>query len=565
MAKKNTSKDGEKTAIGFVSSIMGLPANENRFSFIIYKNDNSEDRALLTQFDIVKVKRSATQNEDDYVYGVVEQVQSICDAPDHMANFISSNFGQQSEEQSGGIDRIRFYLVSAKTIYNEKSIFFPVRTGDKVYLCEKEDIHKVLYVKDNSKDVFFHIASFEMYRGCSQSKPLLADLNRNYLLGPDGAHLNISGMSGVASKTTKAMTVLWSLFNNYKDVSVVIFNTKDKDLLNIANPSGKDKSKYKDILNNINNTWGVKSIDVFEPRMDDNNDSNKYCLDFTTQKNNKNLDLLTAMDTDESGTMDSCINCIQTNNTINGWDQLNSIEDDLQKKGVQKVSVQKFLRLKERVFSKNKSIFQNEEESAQADITTRVKENLNKHRITVVDLAPLDPLQQAFVFGSVIRQIKEHCADQNNKNKKKVAVFIDELNKYASFDTPPNAPILKNLIDIAETGRSIGLCLVTAEQSLSIIHKRIKANFSNQIFGRTGVVELTQPDYLMIPESYKQRLSYFQHKDGLISSACLNSNLLLAEFPDKFYADSSKKTDGGTNQKEESKAPKGKSTSKKKS
>lgn len=51
-------------------------------------------------------------------------------------------------------------------------------------------------------------------------------------------------------------------------------------------------------------------------------------------------------------------------------------------------------------------------------------------------------------------------------------IFIDELNKYASQDTPKSSPILHQVLDIAERGRSLGIVLFSAEQFRS----SVKAN-----------------------------------------------------------------------------------------
>lgn len=42
----------------------------------------------------------------------------------------------------------------------------------------------------------------------------------------------------------------------------------------------------------------------------------------------------------------------------------------------------------------------------------------------------------------------------------KIIVFVDELNKYASKDTPNSSPILQQLLEVAERGRSLGINLI---------------------------------------------------------------------------------------------------------
>ena len=576
MANMSTEQMNSETPIGLVSSTIGFPANENRFSFIITNNDEGDkDAAILNQFDIVKVKRSATSKDSlDYVYAVVEQVQSLSDAPDHVANYISYNFGQSGIEDAL-MDRIRFYLVTAKVSYNKESNFFPVRTGDKVYLCNIDELDNVLYANYNSDD-FFPIARHTMYKGSKNPIKLTAKINKNYLLGPLAAHLNISGMSGIAAKTTKAMTILRELYlhSGNETVSLVIFNTKGEDLLNLEQINSEG---YQDLDEGTKKKWS-NNICVLRPNSEGYqacSNPTSFVMDFSVQKKRMNLDVLVSADPDDSGTMALYIDRVSKIEEISSWSDLrkDTLSSRIQDKALSN-SHGKFQRLVCGVIPEdvNNSIFYylkdtetGQNRNMDHDLSNILKSKLDNEtpNIIVIDLASLpNQNQQSYVFGCAIREIQRYSKEQVHG---KVAVFIDELNKYASEDIPATSPILKTLIEIAETGRSDGVCLVTAEQSLSVINKRIKANIATNIYGKTGTVELTQADYLSIPPSFKERLSIFQNKDGLISSPTMNAGFLLAEFPDKFYADSSKKTDGGTNQKEESKAPKGKSTSKKKS
>lgn len=522
--------------IGFVSSTVSAPANENRFTFIIKKTEENKESFILNQFDLVKIERTLIDIAP--IFAIVESISSFCDAPDHVANFVSSNFGQAP---SGSIDRIAFYSVTARVLLNEDGVYFPVKTGDKVYTCDEEDAYKALYADYcQKKNDYFPIALQTMYKGNKEKIDLCTLLNETFLLGPDAAHLNVSGMSGMASKTTKVMTILRELFYHSQSLSIIIFNTKDKDLLSIKEDNhALDTDIYTSLTSQHKNTinWN-KSITILRP----NDNSSKvtkgrYTLDFDTQKNLEYLDLLVAMD-DDSGTMDSCVKSAQTDSSITTWDNLKTTPLkinplDTKSEPINSQTQNKFKRLLGRVITDKSTSLFTLKSSINTDITVLVEKYLKAGRVIVVDIAPLDSLQQAIVFGSVLRTAQAYRRRKDSKNK--VALFIDEVNKYASYDTPNQAPILQNLIDIAETGRSIGLCLVTAEQSLSIIHRRIKANFSNMLFGKTGPLELSQPDYMMIPDSYKQRLTTFQHKDALVSTSNLNAGLIHAVFPDKFY------------------------------
>lgn len=59
--------------------------------------------------------------------------------------------------------------------------------------------------------------------------------------------------------------------------------------------------------------------------------------------------------------------------------------------------------------------------------------------------------------------VYDNGADEDTKSPDKIIVFIDELNKYASSDAPKNSPILRQVLDVAERGRSLGMVLFAAD------------------------------------------------------------------------------------------------------
>ena len=72
-------------------------------------------------------------------------------------------------------------------------------------------------------------------------KPVYGNLE--FLDGTRGAHVNISGISGVATKTTYALFLLYGLFHstslrNAHSTHAIIFNVKGEDLLWLDKPNG---------------------------------------------------------------------------------------------------------------------------------------------------------------------------------------------------------------------------------------------------------------------------------------------------------------------------------------
>ena len=81
---------------------------------------------------------------------------------------------------------------------------------------------------------------------------------------------------------------------------------------------------------------------------------------------------------------------------------------------------------------------------------------------------------------------------------KKVIVFVDELNKYASTDSG-NSYLKQTLLEISERGRYLGLILFSAQQFKSQVHKRIVGNCGTSIYGRMDMDELAFAGYSVMP------------------------------------------------------------------
>lgn len=146
---------------------------------------------------------------------------------------------------------------------------------------------------------------------------------------------------------------------------------------------------------------------------------------------------------------------------------------------------------------------------------------------------------QAFVFGDTIReiynfQLGEKNTNEGNRPPSKIIIFIDELNKFASSDSPKDSPILKQILDIAERGRSLGIILFGAEQFKSAIHSRVTGNSSTFAYGRTNAIELSKSDYKYISPVYKNMLTRLKQGEYIIQNPIFRS-LLNIKFPKPIY------------------------------
>lgn len=129
--------------------------------------------------------------------------------------------------------------------------------------------------------------------------------------------------------------------------------------------------------------------------------------------------------------------------------------------------------------------------------------------------------------------------DQDDRSSKmpvpkRIIIFVDELNKYAPSTSGKNSPLLANLLDITERGRSEGVALFSAEQFRSAIHERIKGNCGTNVYGRTNAIEVSRPDYKFVPTVYANMMTRLK-KGDLILHHPVFKTLLKIQFPFPSY------------------------------
>jgi DNA helicase HerA-like ATPase len=138
------------------------------------------------------------------------------------------------------------------------------------------------------------------------------------------------------------------------------------------------------------------------------------------------------------------------------------------------------------------------------DLRHRTDHSLTTSRaqVTVIDLHNLPDRAQRFVVGVSLRQ-EFHRKEQQGTARPLMFVVLDELNKYAPRDG--DSPIKQILLDVAERGRSLGVILIGAQQTASEVERRIVANCSIRVAGRLDSAEASRPEYGYLPPAQRQR------------------------------------------------------------
>ena len=123
-------------------------------------------------------------------------------------------------------------------------------------------------------------------------------------------------------------------------------------------------------------------------------------------------------------------------------------------------------------------------------------------QVTVVDLHNLPDRAQRFVVGVTLKAEFER-KEKKATRKPLLFVVLDELNKYAPREG--SSPIKEILLDIAERGRSLGVILVGAQQTASEVERRIVTNSAVKVVGRLDPAEAGRPEYGFLPGAQRAR------------------------------------------------------------
>lgn len=520
---------------------------------------------VLNPFDIVKVSHI----NGSTTYGAIESISHVTDSANHLSSYISSDFGELSENSDGNTDRLAFNYVHVKVVGNDKGIYTPVLHGNVVTTCLPEDILKA-YGLDKVKNPL-PCGYLEMY-----GEQVPVNINADFIVGPDGAHLNISGISGLACKTSYCMFLLNAMQQKYskedlsaeknKTVAYVIFNVKGQDLLAIdreAILSDVEKAKYK-LLDLVPKPF--KNVSYFYPysKSEDNHHMQTFgnwdeilhsqwnkgklgIFKYTWKACKDRLEYIFANEDvdDSSGTMAAVIAYIESEkapfNSIGSWGKFKTVmknlledKDKLRETNIPLVSWKKFNRIMDKVLCDEvftDDVADDSHEVVLSDIMKEIKPN----EVRVIDIAHLDEKSQGFVFGDVMDTLHTMMSAKSIEGMPdKIIVFVDELNKYASKDTPKSSQILQQLLEITERGRSLGLILFSVEQFKSAIHERVRGNCATSAFGRTNFVEVASSEYRFFGETYRNMMTRLDPGEYIISNPAMRS-LMKINFPRPVY------------------------------
>ncbi len=171
------------------------------------------------------------------VYGVVTDGYAYSDLVTPLDDVIGAD-GDPSTVGAQPTVRTEIRLYAAAVLRQEPAEpLQPVPIGD-VFLANDVDVIAALRMDAYTGGERATGIPIGVYNAAGLSAPVYVDAD--FLLGPEAAHLNISGVSGLATKTSAVEFMLSSIFQTFPahkgSVAAVCFNVKGPDLCFLDQP-----------------------------------------------------------------------------------------------------------------------------------------------------------------------------------------------------------------------------------------------------------------------------------------------------------------------------------------
>ena len=565
--KNKDNVTADQQPIGRVIATEKVPTTTGNVQFWL------EADTRLKPFDIVRLV--PPEKEDGEFYAIIKEINHVSDETSPLTGFMSADFGQSAIEPR--VSRVATTYAEATILYNNKENEMPVPHGAKVHWPDPEGVRRALGIDDFSRKTPSGFITMSGPNRQNISIPI--DMDADYLIGPEGGHINISGISGLATKTSYAMFLLSAVqqkqeteWKKGNKASFLILNVKGNDLLRIHEDAINLDNATKEDWKRCNLLpMPFKNVTYFYPysdRQDFHNvqtklDKTNLSQQFETEQAFRfYYDIENAIerlgflieDIDDQGqTMITCIqHSIESKGDYGSWDAYkNKLRDWARrspKNEIQVMSMRKFSRLiNQRI---RNDIFT--EKSIEADMLRQVSLNeilqhLTPGHVVVVDIAQLPDYLQSFIVGDIITLIRDAKAgnvgsDYGDDDEAEVVseletviLFADELNKFAPKQHSQRT-ITRHLREISERGRSEGIILCGAEQFRTGVDNQVTGNSSTQVFGRTTAVEANRDAEIKeLPNNQRQRVPFLQKGELLVNHPRFSAGTLKIRFPKNAY------------------------------
>ena len=469
------------------------------------------------------------------IYGIIVEGFSYTDLQSPLHDVMGHD-GSPTQAGFASTERteIRLYTAAVLRQIPEEPLQ-PVPMG-QVFLAEEEDVQAALRMDGYLREGAHTGIPIGVYRAGATDAVIYLDAD--FLLGPEAAHLNITGVSGLATKTSAVEWLLSSIFTHFPEdkgsIAAVCFNVKGPDLCYLDQPGrieqsdevlygklGVNPKPFENVeyfapytakglaLNTFRNnealldnvtplSWGLREVLQFAEVLlnkDDIDAKADALIDFIKEN---------IVDKEFSDPILQKKHTVQSFADLDAWfrDVLQGMErkDGDSWRTHHVATIRKVRNRLSNISTRCAGLVT--DSGAVSDLPFG---SFTDRTVYVVDVANLEEDAQDLIFARIVSKLREHL-ERRDLGVKHLIVFVDELNKYAPGDGA-DTYVRKMLLDIAERGRYLGLVLFGAQQFRSQVHRRVVGNSGTALFGRMDPDELSTPGYAVLSPATRTKLA----------------------------------------------------------
>lgn len=549
MASRDETPTGASSCVGQVGAPARQEATSVSYSFWV-------PRGMLVEATQLVTCESVIAGAPYKFYGIVDEVHRQSRKRD---------MGGEVDESDGDPEYVppfesEGYTYASVSILNtEPFVLTPPRERSKVFLAQPGDARKAYGANEIERPLEIGLIK---NGGDSVIEPGVIDLD--YLLGANGGHMNVTGVSGRGTKSSFLLFVTWMLLRrarrqakelpsdpNRLRIVPIIFNVKGLDLFHIDRASTRYRAEKH------GGTWQALDVDQPEPfskvtffaaqqpgsdisvHTGRGTDVEPYSwslgdliehglflyLFAETDANDPNFSVL-AQDieswlTDEQVGKDGSISRtlrqgqpVTTLKALLEWVDEQAAKKD-EKRALHNhhnATWKKFHRRLLKMLYESSGVLRRDDQKGKPLNLVRA----DTSDPIVVDLAALagQAEMQRFVVATILRQLIEARTAAQSQQRPVYLVILDELNRFAPRGARDS--ITQLVEKVAAEMRSQGIILLGAQQQASKVSEKVIESSGILVLGKAGALELASSTWRMLSDAARRKAANLSLDEKLI-------------------------------------------------
>lgn len=443
---------------------------------------------------------------------------------------------------------------AARILRAEPPVLAPPREESLVYLSGAAEARVAYGVEEMGQPLPIGLLK---NGGSAFAGPAYIDLD--YLLGANGAHLNVTGVAGAATKSSFLMSVLYSLLQHCRErqrrapsapdnpaIVPIVLNVKGYDLLWLDHPNRRyDAQTAGPIWRDLGiehptafadarflapeqaaaraavpvgrpverYSWSLGEViagGLFPYLFGDEDREDENFLGLL-----QDVEAVLTFERQEGSTYERALQreAPDTFQKLLEWidGQIHLPEGERRLSNHHPGTWRKFYRRLRRVVQEGEGLLvRHGTQGRPLDLTAAAT-----RPPTVVDLQSIrDAALQRFVVAAIFAQVSAARTGTNAVPNLAYVIVLDELNRWAPRGS--SDPITRLIERVVAEMRSQGVILFGAQQQASQVSPRVIENAAIRALGRTGALELSQPLWGFLGPGARRRVQNLQPNEKLV-------------------------------------------------